>query len=45
MQNHFYNNSHYGDQHEPLTVHWQYGGVTNIFSAFVRYSTSVPADE
>ena len=26
-------------------VHWQYGGATNKFSAFVRYSASVPADE
>jgi len=24
---------------------WQYGGATNIFSAFVRYSASVSADE
>jgi hypothetical protein len=27
------------------TAHWQYGGVTNILSAFVRYSTVVRADE
>jgi hypothetical protein len=28
-----------------LTLHWQYGGAMNIFSAFVLYSASVSADE
>ncbi len=27
-----------------LTLHWQYGGATNIFSTF-GYSTLVPADK